>query len=332
MKKAILAIFVLACTVVSAQKPKTKPKTATTTSTQMTAADANKIVIFYNSTHKFLDEYFKVQDIYNYFDGASAAVQGIEYTADTDRLYNFDSFAQASEYMTSYVAANPSEYSNPINPTPAVGKENVTFFQNKWLAMEQESSKILSIYNDKKAQEIISGRFELRSKAKAKEAQAIVDEMKPLVEELYKNHQEVLDKLDELADEAESVVLQKHPLRNEILDMKKTLRITGKIAKLGMVENVDEFEKSLPELDKLMVSLNEMNEKYKTYQVANNLGRENGLRTDAKLFFNQVNDYITTINEIKTNYKTNKYRVDQFKTGYNLVGSQYENFVNHNND
>lgn len=139
---------------------------------------------------------------------------------------------------------------------------------------------------------------------------------------------------EEVDDLGEAVILGNHPLRNEIIDSKKMLRICRNVlVAINRTENAAQLETTCASADPLISELKVLQTKYK------NSPKAKSYSSSLTGFFSSIDDtFIDSYNDVKSesakkcDWKHLSYEIDHLSKAYGGVVGNYNTFVDENNN
>ncbi|GEM_PF-2392818 len=350
MKKTFLLCCVALSLIANAQKAKPKatpPKNTTAaksaaTSSKLTNADAGKIISYNNSVREFLEKpYFGLSHTRSFYTEVINELAGPNNNHVFDPYKNgHEDFDKVYTKFLDEIKSRRQDLTDPLNPPAIIGAADVSFCKTK---IEELKTAYAACYEQYKlVAPFFTENLDIRDKKKAKEAAEAIEKYKPFAQKVYDTEYEIYTKLSELGDRAEDVTLAKHPLKNEIKDIRKTMRTTQKIAAiLDEEENpsVAYIESKETELKQLNAELEAMSDKYKNYKFSTQGNSNLGVLKDivSSYFNNIVTPYLLPkMNTLLTKYKEPKAGIGRMKRDYlssvESLYKHYENFVEYNNN
>jgi len=294
MKKLSFLIFAATLTLTLQAQQKTTPaKKPTTGSTsagsKLTTQDANDIITYNNSIRIFLgseDKYLRLQDFATFYNRAADQVHNTDGTRPaakanpvSDRNGNFDEAYKS--YMSDIKAAR-KELVDIYTPPKQIKQENITYFKTKLDELKVANQACFEQY--KVCEKYFRDYFVLRDKSQRKEIAEQLDLLATRIEALYTIEEEISDRMEVIGDMAEEVTLAKHPMKKEIFDMRKALRINNQVQKIIQSSSDASITENSKTLDSLSSELEKINAKYKTYDANKGPGSQ-AMRIAVSSFF-----------------------------------------------
>lgn len=317
------------------KKKATTTRKATTSKTGLTSADANQIVKFNNSVNSLFKTYFNIDhtgEFYSFVNTALAERGRRSKTTVYDTYRGKDTFDASLERYNAY-AGSTSDLMDPTAPPVAIGTANISFFKTKWSELNVAYQACVDKHNV--IMDFLDSSLELRKKSDEQSLKTNLEEYKGLVVGLYKVQGEMLEKVSELGDMAEEVTLAKHPMKNEILDLRKTLRIVQSAnIKAQKCNSADEMGGQLEDMANADTQLKVYLNKYANYDP--NVGATpqiKYMKAAVASFYKNAGIFGGVLQTIPDTYKKdwelNKRKLNQ---SFDLMVIDYKSFIQRNNN
>jgi hypothetical protein len=339
MKKLALILILLSFSMAAnAQKKKAPAKTANTTkSTALTKTDANNFIIYANSVNEFFKNSFDDSDYlvaYNQFMNINQfpneylpCLSKMEETAFTNAYAQFNTYVVDSD-QTEFVqlSKTPSKM-NPIKASEI--KQLFKDYEAKYIEMAMcFTEKIQPFYIDCK----------LDKKANKETLAANLLLFNNLTKELNNIHESIFAISDVLGDEGENIILENHPYKNEIIDMRTLIKIVRKPTELAQIEKRADFAAVEPEIQKYLDEMATYKTKYANYTTTGKTPKDEEMREKVVRFFKNIESFSKTMNDYATCIKDSSckdYYVNDFRltliSSYEGLIFDYGLFVRSNN-
>lgn len=317
----------------------TKKRSATTRSTSkttqgITSAGANQIIKFNNSINSFFKTYFNIDhtaEFYSFVNIAQAQRGKRTKTTVYDTYRDQNSFDISVERFNGYAAS--SDLVDPINPPAVIGAANIAFFKAKWTELKAAYETCAEKHNT--IMDYLDSSLELRKKSDEQSLKSNLEEYKALVVNLYKIQDEISEKVYELGDMAEEVTLAKHPMRNEILDLRKTLRIVQSANNnMQKCNSAEDLESQLANFATAETQLKVYIDKYANYD--SNVGATpqiKYMKAAVESFYKNTARFNDDLLNVPATYK-NDWELNKRKlqAAYDLIIIDYKSFIQRNNN
>lgn len=313
------------------QAKKTPPKQTPATSGGMTTQKASSIIEYTNSVQSLLSEYLPVIGLFQGAEVLNESYANKHYDIlDLQRLYK-----PYKESLQEYISEKKS---NPTIPHAAINTADKTFLSQAFGEQEKQLNSIGSDIN-RLVYLVDDQSLELKNKKDKTEADALVLNVNKNLEALQNTREKIYDKIDEIGITAEEVILQKHPLKVEIIDMKKCLNKAGKIRQAGYQDD-ETIKKNSIEISQLTEELKTIVVKYESYKTKDNVySKSEDMKHSMKIFYEHTKHFIGKTNQLLADSKKSKIDDDQMdgdridlKEAYDLMLAEYNTFVDINNE
>jgi uncharacterized protein (UPF0335 family) len=339
MKSITLAVTVFFTLSLAAQTKKAPPaKTSQNKPTlgALTNAQANTIVDYVNHINEFLETKVYLESVQNNLNYVNEGA----YSSDKNfnSLRNLQNkYKPLQEWIDEYKESNEGYV---ITNAPAVcGNQS-----------KEKVNKNLSIIdvNFKQLNDLVLSTQSLIDKSNNFKVSGSYDKAIEELEKINTNYSAISNAMDTIYDElselgyrAEEVTLDKHPMKTEIFDMKKTMKGAKDALKWMTRGEKDKIITNYPLVDAKIESLKTYRNKYgdaykdmakgNSYQMA---------RAQVKAFYERLDKFFSEIGDIKKSLegkdKQAEEDADAFQKGlittYELLVGDYNSFVNTNND
>lgn len=151
-------------------------------------------------------------------------------------------------------------------------------------------------------------------------ASEYISTMKTNLEKFYTNEKEYFDIIEPVTDDAEEIILADHPLKEEILQAKKTLRSVDKIVEFIGVEK--------PNMTDLNKSYSTLEGEVKTGEGLDQAALKKQSRdSQHESFYSSVTDFLGEVRKSKRDEIISNGEYNYIISDYNSVISSYNSFV-----
>lgn len=245
------------CGNLSVQKKKTtnKPAVAANNSA-MTNKDANDFIRYSNGVYNF----FSIYKIEDFMKSYQQIMRGEG--SGTRMPVEADFYSKSYEQFNRMIADDHrSEYINLSTPPAKIGAEKVLRLKQIFVELKVAHEDYAQYFNETIRVQLKEG-MPIKNKKKYNEALPLTQELEKKILVLHKLQQEAFAIAEEIGDKAEEITLAKHPMKTEIMDMRRSIKIAKNIAQLSQVETKAEFGEILPKIKEEEEKLKAIQQKY----------------------------------------------------------------------
>jgi hypothetical protein len=336
MKHVIISLVFL-FPVFGFAQPKKQSPAKQQTATTLTKADANKLVAYVNNLSEFLQTKCTDENFLGVLDRLSENISKKDKSMTiASRLRgNLGLYSPFVELVQDFKEGNEDKV--VITNVPACsGAESVAKLKLYFAQYATESKTMDSAA--KKVFDYLDDNFALKNMNDMSAFKANVDQMYHAYDNMGVVKNNIYDVIGDLGDRAEEVTLAKHPMKTEIMDMKKELRLTRVCLDLMMVDDVEKLKGNFLKLDETTTTMKTVRAKYgDQYNVSLKGISMESKRANVKNVFESVDAFLKIMDNLKTlvNGSAKKEMIDREQksaiTKYELLVSDFNSFVNDNN-
>lgn len=316
MKKLLLLLLFISGTILAQKKAPAQ------TSNALTTADANSFVIYVNSTNEFLrGNIYKLRDVYDDVIASKSYVRGCEIFLDPKLISN-----RMIEFKINEIPAK-------LNiKTKTELKELFVVYENDYKnAIEWYKNQVLTLCKDD---------CNLKSTTTDEVFQKSVENQRRLIEKFVESQEKFYNLVEQIGDQAEQIILAKHPFKNEITDMRKTIRLISNVNNTILVQDEETIIKENIEKSKTNIEeVISINQKYVDYETnPANKNKNKDLKEIVTKFFGKssknyiigFDDYSKCVAQVCNKFKRydNRTNLEQLLVD---LKSKLDDFINVNN-
>jgi hypothetical protein len=338
MKLFATLLLTLSLLQISAQSKKPPAKTASATSTTaMSMAQANAIIDYVNHLEEFIRTKWNVDYLREQLNTLNEQANG--------KSRNFNSLSRLSNnYKPFQDLVNDYKDGNEgyvITNVPAACGIPCKTKITKHLELVDQQLKEMDATAGK-AKELVDGSNSFKKEGSYEQAIAEVDKLNQIYLKASASLDSIYDETAELGFRGEEVTLAKHPMKTEIFDMKRSLKMAREVLVMMSASEKPKVESFYPEVDKKIGQLKTYMTKYENYNTKSKGISQEQSRTQVKEFFERTAKFCSQVEVIKKSFAEQKKTAfgepaapgeqDALATLYDLVLSDFNSFVNSNND
>jgi hypothetical protein len=329
MNKTIL-ILSLCFLSLSIHAQKKGSKTSPTKASVSPAQKANQMIEYVNNMGAFMN--YQSSIISELATMHSAYAKSINTENEVSYPDNLKKFQTYTDIEKKFVEEGAPKAKDPNQTSPSISAENQTEITRLLGELKTNFDLALAQNNALKAD-----LTELLKLKKGKNKDKFMNDLnifKSTLEKIYLAQDQVYTQMQIIGDEAELITLAKHPLKNEIVGMKKDMRIAAEIAQLIQVSDMEQLNLNLPKAKELANTL---------YAKKNQKLPLNSPDPNIDLLKSMVNDFYRAMPNIPDDIKMLEQRIankeqklveaSQRNIGqhYSNMSSKYNTFIEANN-
>jgi len=342
MKKIILLMVALPIAAF-AQAKKTAPKksaaSSTTSSSALTNADANNFIRYTNSISNFLENSFITTTFKNDYE-VLATNLGLKdkssYNTAMPQI-DVDYFkSQYENFNNTFRNASNDDYVALDAPPAKMGADRVGKFKTALQQLGELHTAMASHYNN-----TLMPLFpkSLPKKKNGADEQAALAQYKSNLIAIENKKEELYTLSGELGEMAEAITLAKHPLKNEIIELRSSLKIGKDIAKLSNISKLEDYATNKPRVGELVGKLKQLQAKYSSYNTNAKENKEYAIRNGIKEYYQDnvtylidaVEKFETAIADKAVNQQWIQEKLRLLHGAFEGMVGKYESIVEMNN-
>lgn len=326
--KGILSISIVFLSICSfgQKKPAAKPANGA-----ITKETANKMVEYSNSVLSLMQDKLNADQFVTSYNTLSTSIR--EEWSRINAFHFINDYKNMAALVKAFEEVNKT---NPTIPPNFVPKADAAYLTSNFANYNACGERIILLY--KSMEPLIYFKDEgnkkegqLKQKNNYEALSNIADKIYFTIDTLFLIRDHIIDKSDDIGAKGEAVILASHPLKAEIMDMKKTLRLCKKIAKtINQPTDLAGLNATFPTTDSLITALSAMAKKYEAYK--GNPKSDNIQKGHIKGFFERVTtDYIKRYDELKSDCESNKKTWNEISHTQQYMYKEYEGMISNYN-